>query len=325
MPFRVRQGEQEGLGTFQSGTRPRRAPLHRGISSAIRRKARLRAGNRIRAQHGGRFAASAYGSTLDGGATVSLRTSGADGRSDRRCPARARPAILRDAGAQRRVFAGLRRRTNCSHAESRPDIESKRSDSSRITSSRSFQRIRKPTSESSAPTPAGRRISRRSGSTTADVNEIGRPSPSADSDFSTESDRCRGSRDLRLPDRRARTIRHRRYGRPLSGGSRKRRPGNGSGALPCRSVQTGGFRTKRRVRSDTDGGRAIRRSSSRGAFEVGWWHRNLDFSDAIDEKAVVVGPNRDGDVVRIVVDSLQDQASCRPVSRPCSPSKRSPI
>lgn len=46
-----------------------------------------------------------------------------------------------------------------------------------------------------------------------------------------------------------------------------------------------------------------------GVIEGGWSARRLTFSDAIDEMAVVVGPNAEGEVVRVVIDSLRDDAS----------------
>lgn len=46
-----------------------------------------------------------------------------------------------------------------------------------------------------------------------------------------------------------------------------------------------------------------------GAVEAGWSARQLTFSDRIDEKAFVVGPNTEGDVVRIVIDSLRDSST----------------
>ncbi len=45
-------------------------------------------------------------------------------------------------------------------------------------------------------------------------------------------------------------------------------------------------------------------STTRHAAELGGFFRNLSFSDRLTEKSVVVGRSREGDVVRIVVDSL---------------------
>jgi len=45
------------------------------------------------------------------------------------------------------------------------------------------------------------------------------------------------------------------------------------------------------------------------ATEAGWNVRRLEFDDRLDEKSVVVGRSLRGDIVRIVADSLRDQAS----------------
>ncbi|PIQ62867.1 MAG: TonB-dependent receptor [Bacteroidetes bacterium CG12_big_fil_rev_8_21_14_0_65_60_17] len=50
-------------------------------------------------------------------------------------------------------------------------------------------------------------------------------------------------------------------------------------------------------------------SNNRHVSEAGWSVRRLDFDDRIDEKSVVVGQGLDGEVVRIVADSLRDTAS----------------
>ncbi len=50
-------------------------------------------------------------------------------------------------------------------------------------------------------------------------------------------------------------------------------------------------------------------SNNRHVAEAGWSVRRLDFDDRIDEKNVVVGQGLDGEVVRIVADSLRDTAS----------------
>jgi len=45
------------------------------------------------------------------------------------------------------------------------------------------------------------------------------------------------------------------------------------------------------------------------AFDLGWYARAVEFEDILNEKSVVVGRNTDGDVVRLVADSLFDSAS----------------
>lgn len=49
-------------------------------------------------------------------------------------------------------------------------------------------------------------------------------------------------------------------------------------------------------------------TSRRHAAEAGWYVRRLQFDDQIQEKSIVRGRNTDGDIVRIVVDSLSDRS-----------------
>ncbi|MBT8400471.1 MAG: TonB-dependent receptor [Rhodothermia bacterium] len=44
-------------------------------------------------------------------------------------------------------------------------------------------------------------------------------------------------------------------------------------------------------------------------LEFGYFGRRLEFRDRLSEKSVVVGPNLEGDIVRIVADSLNDEAT----------------
>ncbi len=86
-------------------------------------------------------------------------------------------------------------------------------------------------------------------------------------------------------------------------------PGSGSGHFP-----TGNARQEDRASNDvqvdmlTADGR-YRLLAGPGALEAGWSARRLTFADAIDEKAVVVGPNAEGETVRVVIDSLRDAAT----------------
>ena len=43
--------------------------------------------------------------------------------------------------------------------------------------------------------------------------------------------------------------------------------------------------------------------------EAGWYVRRLEFTDAINEKSIVTGPSTEGGIIRIVADSLIDAAS----------------
>jgi hypothetical protein len=46
-----------------------------------------------------------------------------------------------------------------------------------------------------------------------------------------------------------------------------------------------------------------------GTLDVGWYLRSVEFDDRIDERSVVIGRNLEGDVIRLVADSLTDDAS----------------
>lgn len=86
-------------------------------------------------------------------------------------------------------------------------------------------------------------------------------------------------------------------------------PGSGSGHFP-----TGTARQEDRAENDvqvdmlTAEGR-YRWLKGPGVFEGGWSARRIQFSDSIDEMAVVVGPNAEGETVRVVIDSLVDSAT----------------
>lgn len=86
-------------------------------------------------------------------------------------------------------------------------------------------------------------------------------------------------------------------------------PGSGSGHFP-----TGTARQEDRATNDvevdmlTAEGR-YRWLTGPGVLEGGWTARRLNFSDSIDEMAVVVGPNAEGETVRVVIDSLRDAAT----------------
>ncbi|NND72322.1 MAG: TonB-dependent receptor [Rhodothermales bacterium] len=62
------------------------------------------------------------------------------------------------------------------------------------------------------------------------------------------------------------------------------------------------------VRSTTANG-AYRLNLGRTIPEVGWYARRLEFTDRINEKSVVTGPSTEGGTIRIVADSLIDSAS----------------
>ncbi len=62
------------------------------------------------------------------------------------------------------------------------------------------------------------------------------------------------------------------------------------------------------VRTWTGQGR-YRLALQRHAAEAGWYARHLRFEDRLHERSIVEGRGTDGDVIRIVVDSLQDAAS----------------
>jgi hypothetical protein len=86
-------------------------------------------------------------------------------------------------------------------------------------------------------------------------------------------------------------------------------PTSGAGHIPTGSVKQEDSADNRvGVGTWTGHGRwqlALRRH----AAEAGWSLRRLHFDDRLMEHAAVVGRNRDGDVIRVVVDSLNDAAT----------------
>jgi hypothetical protein len=86
-------------------------------------------------------------------------------------------------------------------------------------------------------------------------------------------------------------------------------PQGGDGLFP-----TGSSRQEDRadnriaVRTITGSGR-YRYTLDRHAIEAGWSYRSLRFEDFLNEKSVVVGRATNGDIVRIVADSLRDEAT----------------
>jgi hypothetical protein len=310
MPFRVRQGEQEGLGLFNP-------ELARGV--------RLYTGG-FPARYGGklasaleiaygpntarRFAASAYGSTLDGGATVSLT-------NERRSAGVI--AGARRARAQR--FFGTQERKG----EYSPDYADVQvSAFAEVASGHRIEAVGLVADHVFEVVPTNQKTY--FGIVSAD--------PSRPSDFQAlwldysgrERDRQTvafgGLRFLnRIGSIAAdhaisgyQTDERERFDIAGTGVLFQVDPGSGDPGTGAGHFPVGASRQEDFARNDVsvqtltvEGRYAVPLLD--GAFEVGWWHRNLRFSDTIDEKAIVVGPNRDGDVVRIVVDSLQDQAT----------------
>lgn len=85
-------------------------------------------------------------------------------------------------------------------------------------------------------------------------------------------------------------------------------PMSGSGHVPLGSVRQQDAADNRiAVRSWTGTGRWSL-ALGRHAAEGGWQLRRLHFEDRLDEKSVVVGRTTEGDLARVVVDSLHDEA-----------------
>jgi len=86
-------------------------------------------------------------------------------------------------------------------------------------------------------------------------------------------------------------------------------PQDGDGLFPTGTSRQEDFADNRvAVRAVTAQGRIMRTHVS-NASEVGWSLRRMEFQDRINEKSVVVGRGLNGDVVRIVADSIRDAAS----------------
>lgn len=310
MPFRVRQGEQEGLGLFNpemsQGVR-----LYTG-GFPVRYGGKLASALEIAygPSTARRFAASAYGSTLDGGATIGVTNS-----------ERTAGAIVGARRARAQRFFGTQERKG-DYSPDYADIQlsafldvapGHRLELTGILADHVFAVA--PTNQktyfgvvSADPTrPSDFQAlwldysgSERDRQTVGfaglrSINRVGRVSVNHAVSLYTTDEReqfdISGTGVLYQVD-------------PGSGD-----PGTGAGHFPVGTARQEDFaRNNVTVETVTGEGRYTMPALG-GALEAGWWHRRLSFSDEIDEKAVVVGPNRDGEVVRIVVDSLRDAAT----------------
>ncbi len=93
-------------------------------------------------------------------------------------------------------------------------------------------------------------------------------------------------------------------------------PGSGEGQFPIGSSRT-------EDRADNEVGVTMLTGQGRWRFpvgdapgsrpphsvEAGYFWRSMKFRDRLAERSVVIGPNLDGDIVRIVADSLEDDAT----------------
>ncbi len=86
-------------------------------------------------------------------------------------------------------------------------------------------------------------------------------------------------------------------------------PQTGEGQFPIGTSQTS---------DDADNEIGVRMLSGQGrvvlplrrqVLELGYFGRRLEFRDRLSEKSVVVGPSLEGDIIRIVADSLNDEAT----------------
>lgn len=86
-------------------------------------------------------------------------------------------------------------------------------------------------------------------------------------------------------------------------------PESGDGLIPTGAATQNDFANNvLSVRNLTGQQRWLIGSSS-GLTDVGWYVRDVSFQDQIDERSVVIGRNLEGDVVRLVADSLRDDAN----------------
>ena len=86
-------------------------------------------------------------------------------------------------------------------------------------------------------------------------------------------------------------------------------PQDGEGLFPTGSSRQEDVADNRiTVRTITGSGR-YQWTGGHHAVEAGWSRRSLRFEDRLNEKSVVVGPDTNGDLVRIVADSLNDAAT----------------
>ncbi|MFV1980435.1 MAG: TonB-dependent receptor plug domain-containing protein, partial [Rhodothermia bacterium] len=86
-------------------------------------------------------------------------------------------------------------------------------------------------------------------------------------------------------------------------------PETGDGLIPVGAARQENFADNRViVKNFAFDQRWLINVNGRG-FDLGWYARAVEFEDILNEKSVVVGRNTDGDVVRLVADSLFDSAA----------------
>ncbi|MGA7303717.1 MAG: TonB-dependent receptor [Rhodothermales bacterium] len=86
-------------------------------------------------------------------------------------------------------------------------------------------------------------------------------------------------------------------------------PETGEGLIPTGAAQQNDFANNSiSVRNVTGQQRWLVDVGS-GTLDAGWYVRDVSFEDRIDERSIIVGRNTDGDIVRLVADSLTDGAS----------------
>lgn len=86
-------------------------------------------------------------------------------------------------------------------------------------------------------------------------------------------------------------------------------PGTGEGLIPIGNSRQNDVADNRvRVGTHTARGRYVL-SAGRHTGEAGWFLRSLSYDDTISEKSIILGTTREGQPVRLVADSLTDTAS----------------
>lgn len=86
-------------------------------------------------------------------------------------------------------------------------------------------------------------------------------------------------------------------------------PETGDGLIPTGAAQQNDFADNAiSVRNVTGQQRWLIDTGS-GTTDLGWYVRDVSFEDRINERSIIVGRNLEGDIVRVVADSLRDGAS----------------
>ncbi|HEX7072101.1 MAG TPA: TonB-dependent receptor [Rhodothermales bacterium] len=86
-------------------------------------------------------------------------------------------------------------------------------------------------------------------------------------------------------------------------------PGSGEGHLPIGNAREENYADNGVAVSTLTGQGRWMYATSRHGVEAGWMLRRLRFDDRLAEKGIIIGKNLEGETVRLVVDSLYDTAT----------------